>query len=672
MNATLEQVNVMQSCKTSNAVCIDAKTEAIVIVGSGPIGMRLANELSVRDIKLPIIVYGSEPVQPYNRVRLSDYLAGEIYRDELTIEESYSDKTNIEYRYNYEIVHIDKEHKTITDMSGKAQRYAKLVLATGSTPFVPMIGNRHYKGVFTFRTLSEADELLSRKMRTRHTVVIGGGLLGLETARAMQKYNTSITIIEHSKWLMMQQLDEQGAEYLADGIKAQGINIITDDSVVSVTGNQRVEGVTLRSGVELPCDTVIVAAGVRPNISLARDAGLICHKGIRINSQLETSNENIYAIGDCAEHKGSVYGLVKPGFDQAAVLADRLAGGNANYRGSISATKLKVVSQAVFSAGRTGVDEDSRTTVNEYIYSDKTKGIYRKIRVFGNRVIGAVAVGEWHECELINETIEQKRNIWFWHILRFKRSGNIWGSEDELDVSTWPSTATVCNCTGVTRGRLSNVINDGCQSVSCITKITRAGSVCGSCKPLLSEMLGTKVDVDPVRSWRGLLAMSALSLSLIVLFVFIWRVPYAESVQHEFRWDVLWRDSLLKQISGFSILGLLVAGLTVSLRKRIKKFSVGDYDIWRMSHIVLGIGALVALIVHTGFRFGDELNLLLMINFLLLAAAGVNASTVVATEHQMVASVAKKQRKLWNTAHLLLFWSLPVLLGFHIFKTYYF
>lgn len=676
MSASIEKVRVSKPVQESPAAkvtsYVDTQTQAIVIVGSGPVGMQLANELSLRNIELPIIVYGSEPVKPYNRVRLSDYLAGELYRDALTIDESYSENAKIEYRYNCAVESIDKLNQIITDANGREQRYTKLVLATGSTPFIPMIGNRHYKGVYTFRTLNEADELLSRKIRTRHTVVIGGGLLGLETARAMQKYHTEITIVEHSKWLMAQQLDEQGGKYLADGVKAQGIKVITDDSVVSITGNQRVEGITLRSGVDVSCDTVIVAAGVRPNISLALDAGLACHKGIQVDNHLQTSAENIYAIGECAEHKGSVYGLVKPGFEQAAVLADRISGGSSNYLGSISATQLKVVSQSVFSAGRTGVDEDARSTVREYIFSDKDTGTYRKIRVFGNRIIGAIAVGEWHEAMLINEAIEQKRNIWFWHLVRFKRDGHIWGNADDMDVSSWPSTATVCNCTGVTRGRLTNAVNGGCENVSCLTKMTRAGSVCGSCKPLMAELLGEKAAIEPVDAWRGLLALSALALTLTALFVFIWRVPYASSVQYDIRWDLLWRDSLFKQISGFTILGLLALGLVVSLRKRISTFTLGKYDVWRVSHIVLGVAALLVLIAHTGFRFGSELNFLLMINFLLLAAAGANASTVVATEHRMVPSIAKKQRKLWNKVHLLLFWSLPVLLGFHVLKTYYF
>ena len=248
MNANIESVIVEDEVVEYKKNCIDTKTAAIVVVGSGPVGMQFANELMLRNIDIPVIVYGSEPVQPYNRVRLSDYLAGEVYRDTLSIDEPESDTAQIEFRYNCAVEWIDKDEKFITDASGREQYYSKLVLVTGSTPFMPMFGNRHYKGVYTFRTLGEADELLSRKIRTRHTVVIGGGLLGLETARAMQKYHTDITIIEHNRWLMMHQLDEQGSAYLENFITESGIKVILGDSVVSVTGNGRVEGLTLRSG----------------------------------------------------------------------------------------------------------------------------------------------------------------------------------------------------------------------------------------------------------------------------------------------------------------------------------------------------------------------------------------------------------------------------------------
>lgn len=645
---------------------------AIVVIGTGPVGMRFVEELINRGIDKPVVVYGGESDWPYDRVRLSSYLAGDVLRDELNIEPRNAASVDVEYRYNCPITWIDKKNRIVIDAEGGEQKYSSLVMAVGSEPFIPFFGNNNYRGIFTFRTLYEADALLARKTRTSHTVIIGGGLLGLETARAMQQYNTRITIIEHNRWLMMNQLDEPGASYLQSFIEATGIKVILGDNVVSVVGNQRVESVTLRSGIELSCDTLIVAAGVRPKKQLALDTGLICKKGICIDDHLQTSQKGIYAIGECAEHENAVYGLVKPGLDQATVLAERLAGGQSRYKGSLDATRLKVINQSVFSSGRTGVDEVAGTTVKEIVYVSKAEGIYRKIRIFGNRIIGVIAVGDWHEAPLIQAYIQEKRKVWFWHVLRFKTTGNLWGDADAVDVSTWPATAVVCNCTGVTHGRLNSAINSGCETVACLATATRASTVCGSCKPLLAEMLGEEVRQEPVRAWRSLLAVSALTLTLAALFFFVWRIPYADSVQVSVRWDELWRDSLLKQISGFSMLAMMLMGLIISLRKRMQKFKLGDYNLWRISHVVLGIGALLGLIVHTGFRFGDELNFILMMNFIVLTIVGANASTVIATEHQQVPAQAKKQRRRWNNLHLLLFWPLPVLLGFHVVKTYYF
>ncbi len=674
MNTVIQKVETLEPVNEADDehVVISTKTPAIVIIGTGPVGFEFLKELLQRGYSAPVIVYGKEESRPYNRVRLSDYLAGGLYRDALEIEEPESEDSIVEYRYNCEVEYIDRTSKTLIDASGRMQHYSKLVIATGSSPFIPLFKNRNYKGVYTFRTLGEADELLSRKMRTRHTVVLGGGLLGLETARAMQQYNTRITIVEHNKWLMMQQLDEKGARCLQDFVEKSGIHIITGDSIVEVSGNQRVEAVKLRSGIEITCDTLIVAAGIRSNTGLARDAELAVGRGIRVNDHLQTSDKNIYAIGECAEHNNIVYGLVKPGYEQAAVLAEGLTGGEAHYKGSLDATRLKVMSQSVFSSGRTGTDEEAGVTVREYIFENKSEGIYRKIRLFGNRIVGAIAVGDWHETALIQEAILAKRKVWLPHLLRFKKAGFIWGDADDIDVSSWPASAVVCNCTGVTRGHLSTAVSGGCENIACLTATTRAGSVCGSCKPLLSEMLGVNATVEATRSWRGLLAMSALTICLAALFILIWRVPYADSVQHSIRWDMLWRDSLYKQISGFSILGLFAIGLLISFRKRMKSFNKGDYDLWRIAHVVLGIAALVALALHTGFRLGNELNLVLMVNFLLLAVAGANLSTIIATEHRAVPAEVKHQRKRWTWFHVLFFWPLPVLLGFHIAKSYYF
>jgi nitrite reductase (NADH) large subunit len=658
--------------RSSSVSNIPYEAKAIVVVGTGPVGISFINELLNRNCTLPIVVYGGEPWKPYDRVRLSSYLAGDVSRDDLELDASLKSEAGIEIRLNCAVQKIDREAKTVTDEAGRVQHYSHLVLAVGSRPYIPSIGNMHYKGVFTFRSLGEADELFARRMRSRHTVVIGGGLLGLETARAMQNYNTKITVVEHNQWLMMQQLDRRGGEYLQNLVEQKGVYIELGDSVVSVLGNDRVEGVSLRSGRDIACDTVIVAAGIRPNVELARDSGLSYHKGIRINDHLQTKDECIYAIGECAEHNDNVYGLVKPGLEQAAVLADRLTGGDARYLGSLEATRLKVMEHSVFSVGRTGVDEESAGSVNEFVYGSKEAGIYRKIRLFGNRIIGVIAVGEWHELSLIQDAILARRRLMFWHLARFKASGNIWGNKEDMDVISWPAGAVICNCTGVTRGRLTQAVNAGCVTITCLTEETRAASVCGSCKPLLAEMIGADVRAEPVGSWRSLLAMSFIALSLAALFLVTLRIPYAETVQVAFRWDEFWRDSLLKQLSGFTMLGLILFGLAVSLRKRVKKIEFGDFNIWRYLHVVLGVFTLFSLVVHTGLRLGDQINLILMLDFILLAIAGAAASIIISTEHRLSPALARKRRRHLTWLHILLFWPLPVLLVFHVVKSYYF
>jgi nitrite reductase (NADH) large subunit len=654
---------------TSEQIALDVP--AVVIVGSGPVGMCFASELSRRKASMPMVIYGAEPWQPYDRVRLSSYLAGDVKRHDLSIAFD-TNQARAETRFNCPVTDIDRDNRTVTDANGRVQHYSHLVLAVGSKPFVPGIHNIDLSGVYTFRSLSEADHLFARTTHTRQTVVLGGGLLGLETARAMRRYNTHITIIEHNHWLMLQQLDAAGGAELKRQIEAMGMDVVLADSVIGVLGTQRVAGVKLRSGIKIDCDTFIIATGIRANIDLAKQAGLAFSKGIRINDALQTSDPNIYAIGECAEYQGQVYGLVKPGIDMATVLADRIAGGQSRYTPSLGATQLKVMRQTVFSVGRIGNDEDTSAGMKEYVYASNAHGVYRKVRVHYNRIIGVIAIGNWHEASLLQDAIKQKRRVWVWHLTRFVRYGYLWSEEGEKDVAAWPAAAIVCNCASVNRGRLTYLMENGCDTVACFGAQTRAGTICGSCTPLLVELIGGSAKAEPVRAWRTLLALSALGISLVVLFVLIWRIPYADSVQVSLRWDEIWRDELFKQISGFSILGLVVMGMLMSLRKRTQRFTLGDYNLWRLAHIALGVLALTALIAHTGFRLGEQINLILMMNFLLLAVLGANASTVIANEHKMAAALAKRQRAKWGWLHIVLAWPLPVLLGFHVLKTYYY
>jgi nitrite reductase (NADH) large subunit len=292
-------------------------TLPVVIVGAGPVGIKTAQELHRRRTDVPIVIYGDEPSEPYNRVRLSGLLSGELTWQALTRDLALPQTRNVEARLGCAVVSIDRECRTVCDAAGYVQPYSNVVVATGSRPHVPRIPGMSLPGVYTFRDARDVQQLIARRVRTRRTIVLGGGLLGLEAARAMQRFNTHVHVVEHFTRLMMRQLDEAGARLLLEHVQGLGIDVILGDSAVRVLGGDRVSGLALRSGATLECDTIIVATGIQPNIELARAAGLHVGRGIRVNDRMQSSDPLIYAVGECAEHRDRVYGIVAPGLEQA-------------------------------------------------------------------------------------------------------------------------------------------------------------------------------------------------------------------------------------------------------------------------------------------------------------------------------------------------------------------
>jgi nitrite reductase (NADH) large subunit len=644
----------------------------VVIIGNGPIGMRAARELLDRLPSTAIVIYGDEQHEPYNRVRLSSWLAGEVDWGELAQPLDVPDGARVEQRIGYRVASIDRDAKCITEAGGRTQAYSKLILATGSTPFVPGIPGTELDGVYTFRDLDDANKLLARRARSHHTVVIGGGLLGLEVARGMQQANTDVTIIEHADRLLSQQLDELGSARLQSTVEALGLGVVIGDGIARIEGRGRVERIVRRSGETLPCDTLIIAAGIRPNIGLARDARLSFGRGIHVDDGMHTSDRDIYAIGECAEHRGNVYGLVAPGLEQAAVAANDIANQPSQYAGSVAASRLKVVGTQVFSMGPMGAGEDSLYG-SQYVYSDEDSGIYRKILVRRYRLVGAIGIGDWNETVRLQTTIGRSERIYPWQILRFLRTGMIWPETDSQDVAAWPAGSIVCQCTGVTRGAISEAIALGACDAASVSRCTGASTVCGSCKPLVNDLLGGSQPKEAVQMHRTLLAGATMALFGALAFFLLPNVPYADSVQHEWHWDALWRNELFKQISGFTVLGLFAVGLAVSLRKRTQVLNrLGRFDAWRLAHVVLGVLVVLVLVAHTGLRMGNGLNFMLMTSFSIMLLIGAITTVVIALEHKLDAGTAQFMRRQANWLHILLFWPVPALLGWHIFKTYWY
>ena len=639
----------------------------IVIIGTGPVGIRMLEELHEASLYHPIVIYGGEPWMPYNRVRLSSLLAGEISHDDILLSNDELVSDPIVRRYNCKIVSIDRENKVVVDEFGKEQEYEKLILATGSEPFIPKIPGIELEGVFKFRDLNDTEKLIARRTRSRKTVVIGGGLLGLEAARAMQRFSTSVTVIEHNNRLLFRQLDETGSNLFKEIVEGLDIEVLVSNQVKKINGDRFVESIELRDGKTIECDTLIVSAGIKPNIELAKNAGLAFGKGIKVNNAMQTSDTDIYAVGECCEHQGEVYGIVAPGFEQALIAAQNIASITTQYKGTVLATSLKVVGHPVFSMGE--VDESVKT-YSSYTYQDGNT--YRRINVYRGQIIGIIALGEWTEIIKLREYVKKGKLFFPWQLYKFTKTGNIWG-EDVLDaVNSWPTETIICSCNGITRGQLTKNIESGCASVKALADKTGASTVCGSCKPLLVNMLGNNVKLEPIRAYKPLYYGSILFLVMGFIAWLFPSIPYNNTVQVPWRWDVLWTTTLFKQISGFTLLGISVIVLILSLRKRIKWLQWGDFNLWRLIHALLGGSAIFVLLVHTGFRLGDNLNFMLMMSFSSLIVIGAILGSVIAMEHKLEPSLVKQIRSLGTWLHILLFWPIPVLLGFHIFKTYYF
>ena len=641
----------------------------IVIVGNGPAGVRVARELVQRACPMPIVLYGAEPCEPYNRVRLSSFLAGDADWAALTRDAQLPAAAGIEERLGCAVVAIDRDRCLVRDAEGREQPYSALVLATGSRPHVPEIPNIGLPGVLTFRDLADAQRLCARRARSHCTVVLGGGLLGLEAARAMRRFNTAVLVIEHAPRLMPRQLDDEASALLRRHIGASGIGVLLGEAVRSVCGTARVEGVELRSGTHIACDTLIVAAGIRPDIELARAAGLRVGRGIQVDDAMRTSDPRIYAVGECAEHRERVYGLVVPGLEQAAVVAHRLTGGQALYVPSATATRLKVVGLPVFSMGRVS-EEDKLDLARTVAWRDGSA--YRKLVLERGRLIGAIVVGDAPDLGRLQEAVTRERRVWPWQAWRFRRTGTLWPATEPGSVGAWPATTTVCNCTGVTRGRLSAAIAAGCASVESLARSTGASTVCGSCRPLLAELLGNAAPRSPVAWHRLVLAAASIVLVATLLLFAAPSIPYPDTVQLRWSWDLVWRDGFWKQVSGYTLLGLTLVALLISLRKRWKRVRFGSFDGWRGLHAALGIAMVATLVVHSGGRLGSQLNAALAVGFVALLLVGALAAAVVGNEHRLAPARARRLRTTLTWVHILLFWPLPVLLGFHVLKTYYF
>jgi nitrite reductase (NADH) large subunit len=457
----------------------------LVVVGNGMAGMACLEQILTHSPRFHVTVFGDETHPNYNRVLLSSVLAGEKKADDIVINgPEWYRRHDIDLRVGVRIVDIDPRARTVTGDDGSLASYDTLLLATGSSPWFPPIAGLDKDGVFAFRTLDDTRALVERAGQETRAVVIGGGLLGLEAARGLQVRGCQVTVVHLLDTLMERQLDPCGGSYVRSKMEELGIGVLLGKSTAAILGDAAVTGVGFSDGSTLDADLVVVAAGIRPNVELGRKAGLTVNRGIVVNDFMETSDPDIFAVGECTEHNGICYGLVAPLFEQGKVLAATLTGNRGpTYTGTVQAAKLKIMGVDVFSAGAWA----DGPGIEPVRYEDPALGVYKKLTIRDGKLAGVILVGDAGDSHRYMEWLRTNAD------LAAERRHLLFpppAADAGLDVAEMADSATVCGCVGVTKGTIIHAVHErGVNTISQLKEATRASTGCGSCTRLCQDLL---------------------------------------------------------------------------------------------------------------------------------------------------------------------------------------
>jgi nitrite reductase (NADH) large subunit len=485
--------------------------QTLVVIGNGMTSFKLCQKMvehgALEDIN--IVVFGEEHRPAYDRVHLTEIFSGRSEDSLLLAPDEWYEDNDIELILGDRVTLVDRERSIVRSASGEIVPYNRLVFATGSSPFVPPVeglkvpappeeggGEKLRPGVFLYRTVDDVYDIQAYASGCLRAAVIGGGLLGLEAAKAVYDLGLKVHVVEVAPGLMPRQLDAPAATLLKEKIEELGVKVSVGKKITRiVSGDPSASpdeptrlAIQFEDGGELVVDMIVVSTGIRPRGELAQAAGLNClpNGGIVVDDRLQTSDPQIFAVGECAAHGGTIYGLIGPGYQMVDVLVANLLGGNAQFKGADQSAKLKLMGITVAALGE--FDGDTKPLSSALRYT--TGGVYRKLVTRQGRLIGAVTVGDWENLDRIREALLSPVPMNFWDMRRFRSSGNLFPKEESKKVTEWAADAVVCGCIRVTRGTLSQCIAEGCSTLAALSSKTGAGTVCGSCKPLIAELLG--------------------------------------------------------------------------------------------------------------------------------------------------------------------------------------
>ncbi|MBI1178925.1 MAG: nitrite reductase large subunit [Alphaproteobacteria bacterium] len=466
----------------------------LVVIGNGMAGMRTVDELlkldGGRDCR--ITVFGAEPHVNYNRIMLSSVLAGDKSVDDIVINsQEWYDANGICLNKGDPVIAIDRENRLVTAASGVQVPYDQLLIATGSKPLAPPIPGLELPGVCAFRDIADVDKMLEAARTRKRAVVIGGGLLGLEAAWGLKQRGMSVALVHLMPTLMERQLDVAAGQLLQRDLDRRGIAFFTDGQTEEIVGTERAEGVRLADGRFVPADLVVLAIGIRPNIDLARAADLEVNRGIVVTDDMRTSDPDIFAVGECVEHRGQVFGLVAPLWDQAKACAARLAGDEtALFTPQALSTSLKITGVDVFSAGALMAADEGD---DEITLRDDGKGIYKKIVLRDGRLVGAVLYGDVADGQWYLKLMREREDV---SALRerlvfgraFAEAGP--GAPAATDYAAMPDSEQICGCNGVSKGNIVGAIRDkGLTTLPEVRAHTKASASCGQCTCVVEDLL---------------------------------------------------------------------------------------------------------------------------------------------------------------------------------------
>ncbi len=469
----------------------------LVLIGNGMAGVRTLEELlKIKPDHYDITVFGAEPHPNYNRILLSPVLAGEMQVKDIILNElEWYAENNITLHTGKTIRTIDRVHRKVIADDGTEESYDRLLIATGSTPFMLPIPGNDLPGVIGYRDIKDTDEMIDAATKHTHAVVIGGGLLGLEAANGLKLRGMDVTVVHIGPWLLERQLDETAGKMLQQSLEDKGLKFLLQKHTEALIQGEsgRVAAIRFKDGMQIPADLVVMAAGIRPNFTLAEQSGIYCNRGIVVNDTMQTYDPKIYAVGECVSHRGIAYGLVAPLFEQAKVAANHLAGyGIGRYTGSVTSTKLKVTGIDLFSAGEFMGGEG----YEEIVLNDPYGGVYKKLVIKDNKLVGGVMYGDTADGPWYFQLLKDGRDI---HDIRdsliFGQSlvGDV-GHAGKSKAAEMPDSAEVCGCNGVTKGTIVKAIKEkGLFTLDEVKKHTKAASSCGSCAGLVEQILASTI-----------------------------------------------------------------------------------------------------------------------------------------------------------------------------------